>query len=139
MKYLQYLKLGLLLLGVIVIAMALTGDYTTDDYPYLALALNVSFVMFFATIGLAVLMPLYGIIQNPKGALKSLVGLGIVAIVVAISYAMASDAHVTLSNGTIIDSVGVLKFTDTALFTTFFAFAGVIVAIVGSEFYRIFK
>lgn len=139
MKYLQYLKLGLLLLGVIVIALAMTGDYTTKEFPFLGLAMNVSFVMFFATVGLAILMPLIGIIQNPAGAIKSLIGLALVAVVVAIAYAMASDAPVTLSNGKLIESAGVLKFTDTALFTTFIAFAGVIVSIVCSEFYRIFK
>lgn len=133
MKYLPYLRIVLIVLGVILFALAITGVMEIDSVLYL------SYVMFFATIGLAVLMPLIGIVQNPVGAVKSLVGLGIMAVVVGVAYAMSSDAVVKLSNGTLIDSTFVLRFTDTALFTTFFAFAGVIIAIVGSEFYRIFK
>ncbi|CDN31698.1 hypothetical protein BN938_1612 [Mucinivorans hirudinis] len=140
MKYLQYLRVALLLLGVVVIAGTfLTGNAETKEWPMIGTALVVSFAMFVVTVGLAILMPLIGIVQNPKGALKSLVGLAIVAVVVLIAYGMSSADPITLADGKLIDSAFVLKFTDTALYTVFFAFGGVILAIVGSEFYRMFK
>lgn len=133
MKYLPYLRVVLIVVAAILSVLAISGTMEIDTMLYLA------YVLLFATIASALLMPIIGIVQNPKGALKSLVGIGIVCAVVLVAYAISSEEVVKLSNGVAYtDTVG-LRFTDTALFTTFFAFAGVLVAIVGSEFYRIFK
>lgn len=139
MKYLQYLKIGLLLLGVIVCVLALLNNPAKGVYPSLQFALTVAYIMLILAAAASVFMPLIGILQNPQGALKSLAGLAIVAVVVGVSYAMSSTEAVTLSGGKIYDSTIGLRFTDTALFTTFFAFGAVLITIVGTEFYRIFK
>lgn len=140
MKYLPYFKMGLLLLGVIAIVVAFVGsDAATESYPYLSFSLNLAYILLFATSALALLMPIIGIIQNPSGAVRSLVGVAVVLVIIGIAYAMSSDEVVKLSNGSIYDDKVGLRFTDTALFTTFFALSGVLLSIVGTEFYRIFK
>lgn len=133
MKYLPYLRIVLIIISTILFALAITGAMEIDVILY------VSYFLLGATMLLSVLLPLIGIVKNPKGAVKSLVGLLIMAVVVGAAYAMASSEPITLSDGKLFDSAFALRFTDTALFTTFFAFAGVILAIVGTEFYRIFK
>lgn len=140
MKYLPYLKIGLLLLGVIAVIVAfIGGNAATNTYPNLSFSLNLAYFLLFATAGLSILLPLISIAQNPKGAVRSLIGVAIVLIVIGIAYAMSSEEVVKLSNGTIYNDTTGLRFTDTALYTTFIAFASVLLSIVGTEFYRIFK
>lgn len=133
MKYLPYLRVVLIVIAALLSVLAISGTMEIDTMLYLA------YILLGLTMASALLMPLIGIAQNPKGALKSLVGIAIVCVVVLIAYGISSAESVPLSNGTKYTDTFGLRFTDTALFTTFFAFAGVLIAIVGTEFYRIFK
>lgn len=133
MKYLFFLKVGLLLVSTFLVIMCFI------NVEWLDMAMRLAYVLIFATVGLAVLMPLYGIVQNPKSAINSLVGVGLVAVVVIIAYAMSSADPIITSAGDTFDSELALRFSDTALYTTYFAFVGVILSIVGGEVYKLFK
>lgn len=132
MKYLSIIKYVLLLAGVVFGILGMTG-INVDTMLYWAYA------MVFVTIGLAVIMPLFGIAQNPKSAKKSLVGILFLAVIFGLSYAMADATPITFPSGNIIDSVFELKLADTGLWATYFMFGGVIISIVFSEIYKLIK
>jgi hypothetical protein len=98
-----------------------------------------SLVMVLLTIALTIIMPLVAVFQNPKSAVRSLIGLGILVVVFLISYALATDDPIRLASGKIMDDSFELKFSDTSLWMTYITFAGVILSILYGELYKVFK
>lgn len=139
MKYLSIIKYALLLLSVVFVVYAIASFEPNVAEGGIEAMLYWAYALIFLTIGLAVLMPLVGIAQNPKSAKKSLVGVLFLAVIFVVSWVLASDDPITLAGGTIVDNVMELKFADMGLWATYFTFAGVLLAIVGSEIYKLFK
>ena len=131
MKYLPILKYILLLTGIVAGALSMNGS--VDSMLY------ISYTLLALTGALVVLMPLYQIAKNPKSAKKSLLGFGVLAAICVISWAMASDEPVVLASGEVLDNVAELKITGLLLYSTYITFAGALLAIVSTEFYKIFK
>lgn len=142
MKFIPYIKLILLAASVIAF---IAGVATYDaDQPKVVTAgldfmFNFSVVIIFLTAAAAILMPIVGIIQNPQKSIKSLIGLGIIVVVFLVAYAMSSEETITVASGKVLDNVFELKFADTAMYATYFTFAGVIISIVFGEVYKLFK
>ena len=84
-------------------------------------------------------MPLFAVFQNPKSATRSLIGLGVLVVVLLVSYALASDEPIRLASGKMMDDSFELKFSDTALYATYIAFIGVILSILFGEVYKLIK
>lgn len=142
MKFIPYIKFVLLILCVIAfIAGVATYDSANPKVVTggLDFLFTWSFAMIVITIVSALMMPLFGILQNPKSAVRSLIGLGIIVVMFLVAYAMADTTPITLASGEVRDDLFELKFSDMALYSTYFAFAGVILTIVGTEIYKIFK
>ncbi len=144
MKFIPYLKYVLLILCIIAfVAGVASWDSTPGNDRVVTGGLEflffISAALVILTICSAVLMPLIGVFQNPKTAKRSLFGLVLVVIMFVVAYAMSSDEPITLANGTVLDNVADLRFADTALYAMYISFAGVLVSIVGSELYKIFK
>ena len=79
-----------------------------------------------------ILVPLMNIAQNPKAAMRSLIGLGIVIVVIGVSFALSSAEPIMLSNKEIADNPTDLRLTDAGLYTTYFVMiAAIIVTIYG--------
>lgn len=133
MKYLAILKYILLAVSVLTVVLFFAGVTDVD------LMLEWAYVLLGATVAAAILFPVIGIVQNPKGALRSLVGLIIVAVVLGISYALASDVPVPNSAGGLFDNAATLKLTDTGLFATYAAMAVAILSAIIGEVSNIFK
>ncbi|WP_298064508.1 hypothetical protein [uncultured Rikenella sp.] len=132
MKYLSIIKYVLLIVSaILVIAGAVTGKVD--------LMLGWSFAMILLTIALTIIMPLVAVFQNPKSATRSLIGLGVIVVVFLVSYALASDEPIKLASGKVMDNSFELKFSDTALYATYIAFAGVVLSILYGELYKVFK
>lgn len=131
MKYLPILKYILLLTGIVAGALSMNGS--VDSMLY------ITYTLLALTTALVVLMPLYQIAKNPKSAKKSLLGFGILATVCIISWVLASDEPVILASGEVLDNVTELKVTGLLIYSTYITFAGAILAIVSTEFYKIFK
>lgn len=104
----------------------------------LALMLDWAYILLGVAVVAAILFPLVHIIQNPKGAVQTLIGLAIVVVVVGISYALASDAPIVTAVQTFADPFS-LKFSDTGLYTTYAALTVAILAIVVGEIGNVFK
>lgn len=139
MKYLSIIKYVLLIVSAILVIAGAVTFVDGEENTTLNLMLVWSFVMIVLTIALTVIMPLITVFQNPKSAVRSLIGLGLIVVVFLVSYALATDDPITLANGKVIDDSFDLKFSDTALWATYIAFAGVILSILYGELYKVFK
>lgn len=139
MKYLSIIKYVLLIVSAILVIAGAVTFVDGEENTTLNLMLVWSFVMIVLTIALTVIMPLITVFQNPKSAVRSLIGLGLIVVVFLVSYALATDDPITLANGKVIDDSFELKFSDTALWATYIAFAGVILSILYGELYKVFK
>lgn len=131
MKYLGIIKYVLIIISVAAIVVGITASVD--------IMLRWAYVLLILTIGLSVLMPLFGILKNPKSAVRGLIGLAIIVAVFLAAYAMSSAEPIPLPSGDVLDNEMALRFSDTALYATYFMFAGVILSIVGSELYKVIK
>ncbi len=142
MKFIPYIKYLLLLLGFALFAYGV-ATYNSDEPRVvtsgLDMLLNFSAAIVVATLCVAVFMPLISIFQNPKSAVRSLVGILLMGAVFAVAYTFAEADPITMASGEVIDDVASLKFADTALYAVYISFAGVVLAMVGTEIYKIFK
>ncbi len=142
MKFVPYIKHILLVLCIVVFVAAMASYDSASPRMVtggLDLLFTVSAVLIIFTIVAAIAMPLVNVLQNPKSALRSLLGLVLVAAMFFVAYGLASEDPITLASGKILDNVSELKFADTALYSMYIAFGGVILSIVGTEIYKIFK
>ena len=67
--------------------------------------------------------------DNPKAAIKSFMGLILLAVLLIVTYNMGSDTAVTMGGGTVYDNKVMLKVTDMFLYSTY---ALLIVAAIGT-------
>lgn len=100
--------------------------------------LNWAYLLLGISIALAIVMPTFNFAKNPQGALRSLLGLVVVVVVLAVAYSM-SDATPVVTPAATYDNEMALRLSDTGLFTTYFAFGAAIVSIVVLEVYNMFK
>lgn len=142
MKFIPYIKY-ILLIASFVAVVAGIATYDSNEPRVVTAGLDFMFVFSFVvvciTILTAIIMPLIGIAQNPKSATRSLIGLTVLVIVFIVSYLMSSTEPITLASGEVLSSPGSLIFSDVALYSTYITFAAVILSIVGSEIYKLFK
>ena len=105
-KYIKYLSYVLLLLGVgvfvyFVVASVLYPEPATE-FPVgtvgNAMGVNVmliyAYVVFAVALVLAIMFPLINIISNPKGAMRTLIGVVAMLVIFFVSYLLSSDAPV---------------------------------------------
>ena len=113
------------------------------------LSYKVSYYVFYVCIAVALMYLMYGMFflcvavtviaaaaqfgaalkDNPKAAIKSFMGLILLAVLLIITYNMGSDAAVTMGGGTVYDNKVMLKVTDMFLYSTYVL---LIVAAVGT-------
>ncbi len=85
-----------------------------------------------------VVFSIFALLQNPKSAVQSLLGLGVILVILGISYAMSSGETVVTPTQTYSDA-GLLKLADTSLFAMYILLAGAILAVVLGELRGFFK
>ena len=85
------------------------------------------------------LLPLINIVKDPKGAYKSLVGLGVVVVVLALCFAFSDTTPVTNSGGGFFENPTELRLSDTGLYAAYFAIATAMLATVAGELWNSFK
>lgn len=137
MKYLSIIRYVLILISVLVtiVPFALQGD---SPVPEVDTMLRWTYVMLGLSAVCVVVLPLFNLAKNPKSALRSLMGLGIVAIVVIIAYSLSSSADIVTATKTYNNAME-LKLSDTGLYTTYVAFAVAVLSILVTEVYKLFK
>ncbi len=127
MKYLSILKYVLVGFSFLTVILFFVGATDVD------LMLRWTYVLLAATLATAIIFPLVNMFQNPKAALRTLIGLAIVAVVCGIGYALGNDNPVTTAGGDVYSNSALLKVTDMGLYVTYIAFAGALLAIVIGE------
>ena len=139
MKYLPIIKYVLLIVSAILIVVGAVTFVDGEENAAFDTMLVWSFVMIVLTIALIIILPLFAVLQNPKSAVRSLIGLGAIIVVFLVSYALSTDTPIPLASGKVIDDPFSLKFSDTALWATYITFAGVILSILYGELYKVIK
>lgn len=140
MKYISFIGYGLLAASVIiVIAFLASSNFTVEEYPMVDTILNWTYFMLVLAGVSAVALPMMNILKNPKAMLRSLIGFGVVAVVVLVCYLMADTTPVVTVAKDVFDNPVALLLSDTGLYATYFAFAVAVVAIVGGELFKVFK
>ncbi|MBO5903275.1 MAG: hypothetical protein J6Q40_04700 [Tidjanibacter sp.] len=134
MKWTKYVQLVLMLCGVAVFAyFVLAGEAAVGAmlvWAYIILGL---------ALGSAVVFPLVSMFSNPKGAIRTLVGLVVAVAAIFGLYSLSSAAPMMLPNGDVIDNVTTLKLTDTGLYIAYIVLAASFVAILYGELKSAFK
>lgn len=128
-KYLSYLML-VLGLGVFIYFIIASTMYPEQSMEFPvgtvgnAMGVNVmliyTYIIFAISVVVALVFPLINIVTNPKGAMRTLIGLVAMVVIFGISYLLASDEPIAnpAVNG-FFDNPMVLKLTDVGLFATY--------------------
>ena len=139
-KYIKYLSYVLLLLGVgvfvyFVVASVLYPEPATE-FPVgtVGNAMGVNVMLIYAYVVFAIMFPLINIISNPKGAMRTLIGVVAMLVIFFVSYLLSSDAPVPnpAANGYFTNSA-VLKLTDVGLYAGYAIFVIAILVILWGE------
>jgi len=108
------------------------------------LVLNASIVLFIIcavmAVGFAIYKFITDAIDNPKSAIKPAIALGAVALLVIISYSMASDAiHQFLGSDNFEITASTSKWVETSLYGMYILFGIAVVALIYTEVSRIWR
>ena len=133
MKYEKIIKWILVALFIVGIVFSVYGFIVGFETNANAPVDNILYCTY-AFAGLAVLAVVFGVvviggINNPKNLLKLLLGLVVIAAVVAVAYVLAPGTPAVGYLGEPV-SEGTLKLTDTVLNLTYFAFGASVLALV---------
>lgn len=140
MNSIKFIGYGLLAISVIlVVAFIATSNFTALEFPMVDVILNWTYIVLGLAIVLALIMPIYNMVKNPKGMVRSMIGMGIVVAVLLICYLMADDTPLVTAAKETFDNPVSLLLSDTGLYATYFAFAVAIITIVGGEILKVFK
>jgi len=91
-----------------------------------------AYVLLAIAIVVALIFPLINIIRNPKGAMRSLLGLGIMIVILALTYFFSSDAPVQLPDQ-LITNPFVLRVSDMGLYTAYIMLVAAFLCIIYGE------
>ena len=129
------IKFAMLILGVATLIPMFAIDINSVDallycvYGYIGIAVLVLLVMAVANMG-----------KSGGGMHLGLIVGGVIAVVAVVSYfVLASTSSVTLADGSVITDELVLKGTDTMLYTSYAAFALLVLVMVFGEIRNSFK
>ncbi len=130
LKIVKYVLMGISVLTVLVFFVGLTD---------VDLMLRWAYILIGAAALCAIVFPVINMIRNPKGAKNTLIGLGLVILVLGVSLALSSTTPVTDSAGGVFNDPLVLRLSDTGIYATYFALAAAILVAVVGEVSKIFK
>lgn len=95
----------------------------------------ISYILLAVAVVAAIGFPLLQLVKNPKGAKGALIGIGLLVVVLGISYALSSDHN---PSNMVITPEGA-KQVDTGLFAFYILAAVAVAATVYAEVSKMFK
>lgn len=139
MKYLSIIRIVLIVISVAIVAAAFLTQGSAPE-PNVDAMLRWTYAMVGIATLSAILLPLVNIAKNPKSAVRSLIGVAIVAVIVLIAYSLSDATPIYTPGNTegYTDALE-LRLSDTGLITTYFALGIAIASIVVTEVYNLFK
>ena len=139
MKYIKYVRYGLIAISLIIVILFLTTmNQSTGYYPQLDTMFVWTYILLFSAIGLVIVLSLINMAKNPKSAVRSLIGIGLLAVVVLVSYFFSSTTPV-VTPGAVYENPMALRISDIGLYTTYAMLVAAILAIVVSEGVKLFR
>jgi len=133
MKYLSIVRWALMLISALTIILYFAGAVTDVD-----MMLNWAYIVLGIAVVCVIVFPAFTLAQNPKGAVRSLIGLLILAVVLGVCYALGSDETVVTAGEVYTNRVA-LKVTDMGLFATYIALFVAVASIIVCEIRNSFK
>lgn len=140
-KILRIVTIVMFVITAVLLGMFIFGGnvpdqiYTTPIYT--ASLLNWAYTLFIIAIIAAIIFPIVRLFTRPKQAMKSFIGLIVLAAVVLIAYAMADGTPMNIVGYTGPDNVpSRLIFSDTIIYTMYIMFGAAIIAIIATELLR---
>lgn len=130
MKALKYVEYVLFLIGVLSLVYFLALAPTTD--AGVGVMLIWAYIIVAIAVVVTILFPVLNLFTNPKGAVRSLLGLALLVVLIGVSYALSSDAPIITPADTF-DNPLTLKITDTQLYTAYVMLAVAVLAVIGGE------
>jgi hypothetical membrane protein len=113
----------LILLGTLVLFIGFFGE----NYDPM---LNVAYIYFFVALLGVLASTVIGALANPKSVKGSLIGIGVMVLIVGVSYAMSSGEILSSYPKTVTE--GSVKWSEAGLYTLYVLFVGAIGAIIYS-------
>ncbi len=126
-KYLSYLLFagGVAVLGYLLAMSMLNPEQSLEFQSTVGAAqgsgvmLLYSYILIGIAIVVALIFPLINIVKNPKGSMRTLLGLLLMVIVLGAGYLLSSSDPVPNSGGGYFEDTATLKLTDTGLYATY--------------------
>ncbi|MBR4037253.1 MAG: hypothetical protein IKJ02_01700 [Tidjanibacter sp.] len=134
MKWTKYVQLVLL-----VICVAVFAYFLVQGEAAVGAMLTWAYIILGLAIATAVVFPLISMFSNPKGAVRTLVGLVVAVAAIFGLYSLASADPMMLPNGDVFDNATTLKLTDTGLYIAYLVLAAAFAAILFGELKSAFK
>jgi len=140
-KILKIATLVMFVITVVILGMFIFGGEVSDQLyytpVYTAALLNWGYILFFLAVIAAIIFPIVRLFTRPKQAMKSLIGLIVLALVVLMAYVLADGTPMNIPGYTGTDNTpSMLVFSDTIIYTMYFLFGGAIIAIIATELLR---
>jgi hypothetical protein len=101
--------------------------------------LNWSKLLLYIGVAVMVISPIYGFIINPQNAVKILISLGLLAVIIIISYSIAGNTFTELQLETLKATSATSRIVGAGLNVTYFALVAAVLAAVFSSFVKVFK
>jgi len=140
LKSAKFIEYALLLLGVAVFILIMVFDSSTgrgEEGTFVGPIIFWAEILLIVAAILAVVLPSINLAQNPKGAMKSLYGVIAVVVVVLLAYLFSTAEPMTLASGKVVDDYAELIVSDMAIITTYICASVAILAIIGTEIYKL--
>ncbi len=116
------------------------ADIPDNMMKYVNWILLYSVILLLAVVFVSfVVNPILKIVSNPKGVLRTIISIVILAVIVGIAFALSSTEPVHLIGGDKIPSDGSLILADTTLYASYILTGLVVIAIIASEVKRLLK
>ena len=140
MKVLSIVKYLLLAVSVVLTVFVMFAAEGSDaQSSSLDMVLYWSYFLLGATVLGVIVFPLINLVKNPKGAMRSLLGLALLVVVLLIGFALSSAEPVVTAANHVFDNVLELRLSDVGLYTAYIVFAATILTIVVTEIIKVIK
>ena len=130
-KWILYVLLGLVLVSGLL--------FMFTDVLSVDAMLNWAKLLLILGVAVMVISPIYGFIVNPGNMVKMLISLGLMAVVLIISYSMAGNTFTPLELEALNSTESTSIIVGTGLYLTYIALGLAVLAAIYASFVKAFK
>jgi len=146
-KLSKFLNIALYVILAVTLVLAgmffLGGDVAGETYKtpvYTESFLNWAYVLIFIAAGISLVFEVVHLVLNPKNAVRTLISIGLIAVVTLVSYGLADTTPLDIVGYQGTDNVpSMLSMSGTFLYVTYILLGAVVVSILYAELSRLFK